>query len=71
MKPVQKQQYQILIIGQKSKYVLNCIISVSEPDFDDSIVIKTKEINEVGCISFKLTNTKKNTVPFKAYLIRG
>ena len=39
--------------------------------YDDVISIKTKEINENGCVAFKLTNTKKLAVPFKAYLLKG
>jgi hypothetical protein len=45
LKPLPKQQYQIFLLAEQSKYVINCVVSVSEPDFDDTILIKTKEIN--------------------------
>ncbi len=66
-----KHQHQIFLLTDKFKYVINCIVSVIEPDFDDTIVIKTKEINEVGCVVFKLTNIKKVAVPFKVYFMKG
>jgi hypothetical protein len=71
MKPLIRDQYQIFLITDTSKYVINCMISVSDPPFDDTISIKTKELNEIGCVSFKLTNTKKQAVPFKAYFLKG
>ena len=66
-----KEQYKIFLLADKSKYVINCVVNVTEPDFDDTILIKTKEINEVGCVMFKLTNIKKVSVPFKVYFMKG
>jgi hypothetical protein len=71
LKPLPKKQYQILLIGGKSKFMVSCLITVREPDFDDTIIIRTKEINEVACVSFKLTNISKQTVPFRAYLLNA
>lgn len=71
LKPLSKQQYQILLITDSSKYLINCTISVALAEFDDIIFIKTKEINEVGCVSFKLTNIKKVSTPFKIFFLKG
>ena len=71
MKPVRKDQYQIFLLTESSKYVINCTINITVAPFDDTIYIKTKEINETGCISFKLTNTRKMAVPFKTFLLKG
>jgi hypothetical protein len=71
LKPLSKQQYQILLITDSSKYVINSTVSVALADYDDTIFIKTKEINDVGCVSFKLTNIKKVSAPFKIYFLKG
>ena len=71
LKPVSKDQYQLLLNTDTYKFVINCTISVGMANYDDTIYIKTKEINEVGGVCFKLTNTKKMNVPFKAYFLKG
>ena len=45
MKPLRKEQYQVFLLTDTSKYVINCTIQVAAPKFDDTIHIKTKEIN--------------------------
>jgi len=45
MKPLLRDQYHIFLITDTSKYVINCMVSVSDPPFDDTISIKTKELN--------------------------
>lgn len=42
LKPLPKQQFTVYLLGEKEKYALNCIISVAQPEFDDTILIKTK-----------------------------
>lgn len=33
-------------------------------------MIKTPEIDKIGCVSFKLTNTIKCSAKYKAYLVK-
>jgi hypothetical protein len=60
-----------LLIAENCKYLLNCLIVVAEPNFDDVIAINTVLPNQIGCVSFKLTNTTKQAAPFKAYFLTG
>lgn len=45
MKPLPRDQFQILLLTHKSKYLINCTVAVELAPSDDTISIKTKEIN--------------------------
>ena len=71
MKPISKQMMTLKLFGEKEQYMIQMLVSVTEADFDDTIVIKTSEPNEVGIVTFKLTNTKKESAHYKAYFKQG
>jgi hypothetical protein len=59
LKRIKDQQFNILLISDKIKFRVICHVNVSSAPIDDTILIRTSSVEEIGVSIFKLTNTAK------------
>jgi hypothetical protein len=59
--------FNILLISDSIKFRMLCHVKVASAPIDDTVMIRTSEVQETGVAVFRLTNTVKEPAQFKAY----
>lgn len=71
LKTIKEKAFNILLVSDKVKFRIVCFVRVLPAPIDDTVIIRTSEVNETAVTVFRLTNTIKEPTPFRAYFERN